>query len=318
MSETAFPPASAAAHDLCVVMNAGSGKRRADDAAKELETLLAEHAGRVSVRLVRKGGDLTGTTDEAVAEGFRTIVAAGGDGTINAVASRIVGKGPRLGVIPLGTFNYVARALGLPESVEGAVKVILAGHDRPLPVGEVNGRVFLNNASLGVYPAILQERERIYKRYGRSRLAAHWSVLLTLADFRKPLKLRLTVDGRAVERRTPLVFVANNGFQLDQFGLEGGDCLESGRFAVFLAPDIGRLAMIRLALGLAAGRLSAGEDFELQCGSEIMVDTRRGRRIVARDGERERMTGPFTFRRRMDALRVLAPRPDPSEGEPVP
>lgn len=293
--------------DLCVILNAGSGKGKGDALADELRGLFAQYLGRFELRVVRRGSAIGGEAGRAVREGFRTVVAAGGDGTINAVAAHLVGTDRRLGILPLGTFNYVARSLGIPEGLDDAVRVLAEGRERTMDVGDVNGRIFLNNASLGAYAAILERRERVYRRWGRSRAAVNLSVLLALASFDAPMSVQLSVDGEVRRHRTPLIFVANNAYQLEQFGLAGGDCIASRRFALYVAPDRGRIGLLRLAVGLALRRLQPERDFELFCADEILVETRRRRRRVARDGERERLAGPFRFRLLRDALTVLGP-----------
>lgn len=293
--------------DICVIMNAGSGKQPAGARAAELRGSFARFPRQFELRIVRRGAEIGGEAERAVREGFRTIVAAGGDGTISAVAACLIDTDRRLGILPLGTFNYVARSLGIPAAMEDAVRVVAEGRERTTDVGEVNGRVFLNNASLGAYAAILARREQVYRRWGRSRLAAHWSVVLTLAKLRTALSLRVSVEGEVRRYRTPLVFVANNAYQLQEFGLQGSDCIAAHRFALYVAPDCGRAALLRLAVGLALRRLRPERDFELLCGTDILVETRRRRRHVARDGERALLTGPFRFRLRRDALRVLVP-----------
>ena len=179
-------------------------------------------------RRTRGGREIGRETARALEEGIPTIVAAGGDGTICGIAAQLAGTGSRMGVLPLGTFNYFARSLGLPEELEEAVRVVAEGHLRAIPVGEVNGRVFLNNASLGAYAAILFRRERVYRRWGRSRLAAYWSVITTLLCFRVSLDATVTVDGAMRQFRTPLIFVAKNAHQLDHFELAGADCVRAG------------------------------------------------------------------------------------------
>lgn len=293
--------------DTCIIVNPGSGKRRGEALRNELEQAARSLPGQVVVRSVRRGAELVPTTGQAVREGFGTVVAAGGDGTINAVATQLVGTGCRLGVLPLGTFNYVARRFGIPLDLPGALRTAVTGQPRSIDVGEVNGRVFLNNASLGAYAAILGQREQTYRRWGRSRLAAHWSVLLGILRFREPLRLTLTVDGVVSQHRTPMVFVASNSYQLEQLKLAGADCIDKHQLALFLAPDTGRFALLRLAIGLPLAWLRPQRDFQLFCGQEILVQTQRHHRTIARDGERERLAGPFRFRMRRDALQVMVP-----------
>lgn len=299
--------AAAASAACCVILNAGSGAGETDARREALKAAFDRHPGRFELREVGRGAQIAAEAERALSEGFGVIAAAGGDGTIAAVASVLAGSGAIMGVVPLGTFNYFARTLELPLEIDGAVNVLASGTVRDCDVGEVNGRVFLNNASLGAYAAILEQREGIYRRWGRSRLAAYWSVLVTLARIRRPMTLKVSVDGEVLRFRTPIAFVANNAHQLERFDLAGGACIRSGRFALFIAPDCGRIDLIRYALRLATRSMEAERDFELLCGREIDVETWHGRRLVARDGERERMTGPFRFRRRPGALRVLVP-----------
>lgn len=293
--------------EMLVVLNARSGKLPLPRKLAELRAALAAHGLDAEIRPVRRGGRIAAAVAEGVRAGYGTIVVGGGDGTLCAAAGVLADTDRRMGVLPLGTFNYFARSLGIPLDIAGAVAVLAQGNERRLSLGEVNGRTFLNNASLGVYARILEQRERLYGRWGRSQVAAHLSVLLSLARARTPLSLRVTVDGETRRRRTPMVFVANNPYQLAEFGLAGAECLEGGRLAVYVAPDCGRLALLALAAGLALRRLRPARDFELLCGEEILVETRRARRHVVRDGERERLPGPYRFRLRRDALRVLAP-----------
>jgi diacylglycerol kinase family enzyme len=86
------------------------------------------------------------------------VVAGGGDGTVNAVAGVLAGTEKPLGVLPLGTLNHFAKDLGIPHEVERAVQLLGTGAPRRVDVAEVNGRVFVNNSSIGVYPLAVRER----------------------------------------------------------------------------------------------------------------------------------------------------------------
>jgi diacylglycerol kinase family enzyme len=305
--------AGAAGRDgrVCIVFNAGSGKKGGNGEAEQLRALAAAHPDEVELREVTQGRDIVSTCRQALENGFETIVAAGGDGTIGAVASCLADTGRRMGILPLGTFNYFARANNIPEDIGEAFALLHEGEAVPQHVGEVNGVLFLNNASLGIYPAILRERESIYRRWGRSRLAAYWSVVRTVAGFRRSSRLRVTVDGVEHRRRTPLVFVAFSEFQLDTFGLEGAEHVRRGELAVLVAPDCGRLGLLVFAVRLLARGMRRGTDFELFHGTDIGIepsDPRRQERLIARDGEKEIMSAPFRFRVRRDALRVIVPK----------
>ncbi|SDE64529.1 diacylglycerol/lipid kinase family protein [Limimaricola pyoseonensis] len=257
-----------------------------------------------------KGRDIIPTAERAVADGAGTVVAAGGDGTIMAVASALKGSGCQLGVLPLGTFNFFARGYGIPEDPEAAARVIAEGHSEPIDLGTVNGRIFLNNASIGVYPAILKERETVYRRWGRRRIAAHWSVLKTFWRFTRPLKVEIEANGERRAFRTPLVFVARSAFQLEHFGLQGADCVRQGGFSVFIAPDEGRFGLLSDAVRLAVKQMRLGEDFEMICADKLEIHVKRSRQLVACDGEKFPMEGPLHFEMHRDAFRLILPGRD--------
>lgn len=293
--------------DICVVMNAGSGK--GEDADRVRAAFEAQQVP-VHLELVEDGSRLASVAAEAVNRGFGTIVAAGGDGTICAVAAAMAGSGRRMGILPLGTFNYFARSLLLPQELEAAVAVICAGRTAPIRIATVNDEVFLNNASLGVYPAILETREEIYKRWGRSRALAYWSVLKVLARMGRPLRLRVRAGGEERVVRSPLVFVVNNAFQLEQMNLDGAERVAAGDLVVFIAPNTGRFGMFRNAVALALGYASVDQNYMMMSGPHVEIDLPQGHRRVwhvARDGERERMVPPFDLRAIEGALEVTVP-----------
>ena len=290
---------------ILVVMNPGSGKKKSGERAVQLVEEIARDE-RLDLREV-EGGRIGDAVRQAMEQGYRTFAGAGGDGTICAVASALMGSGCRMGVIPLGTFNYFARGHGIPEDVGEAVRVLREGRTVPLDIGEVNGVAFLNNASLGAYSLILESRERIYARWGRSRLAAYWSVLVALSRFRTRLSVTLTVDGERHRMKTPMIFVANNEYQLELFNLEGAELIREGKLVAMIAPDVGRLGLIGFAIRLALGTSRSGRDYRLLAGRDMLVETKRRRAVVARDGERQRMAAPFRFRLRPAALELIVP-----------
>jgi len=308
-SDPAVSAARPATADFCVVVNAASGRRKEPSFEGTLSAALGRHPGQFAISSAEGGAELDAAIRRAVDGGHPVLVAAGGDGTITAVAEAAAAHGRALGIIPMGTFNFVARGLGIPETPDAAVDLLMERRERTVSVAEVNGRLFLNNASIGLYPAILKEREGIYRRWGRSRLAAYWSVVKTVFGAFRPLHLRVSVDGAVIRARTPLLFVARSAFQLEHYGLEGAEALRDDRFALFLAPDASSVRLLALALRLASGGLRAGRDIELVTGDEILVESTRRRLLVARDGERTHMSPPLRFRIHRDALRIIAPGP---------
>ena len=303
--------------DICILLNAGSGQRDAKSKPENILAAFTALGATCTLKRMEKGALIEAETREALAQGFKTIVAAGGDGTICAIASVLKGSEVVMGILPLGTFNYFARSLGLPMEMEAAAKVIVAAQTRPLRIARINDSIFLNNASLGAYPAILETREGIYKRWGRTRIAAYWAVIKTLATVRPPLRLRLTVDGQTRLVRSPLVFVVNNAYQLTQLHVVGADHIEDGKLVVFIAPDAGRIEMIRMAVVIALGRGLPERKFEVLSGADILIEN-IGRPVghhltIARDGERERMAGPYRLQVVENALHLLVPAATPDK-----
>ncbi|MDO5631673.1 MAG: diacylglycerol kinase family protein [Paracoccus sp. (in: a-proteobacteria)] len=287
----------------CVILNAGSGKQSGDEISTLLERELAPRVAEFALIRTARGDDLPRLARQAVSDGFTLIVAAGGDGTQAAIAGELSGRDVVMGVIPGGTFNYFARDLGVGETPEQALETLLSGRASRIHVGEINGQIFLNNVSFGAYPDILKRREDIYRRWGRSRIAAYWSVIVSLRNLRRPM--RLTVGGRVFT--TALAFVANNRLQMEQFDLDGGDQIQAGKFALMIARASRPWPLIGAALRLAFGQSARGSDFDLIVTDQMTIETRPARQLVAHDGEKSRMTGPFRLSVHRDALTVLLP-----------
>ncbi|TJZ94046.1 diacylglycerol kinase [Paracoccus gahaiensis] len=293
---------------VCVVMNRGSGKKKHQELRQMLEERLAPACGSYILRESRKGRDLPALARQVAGEDFDLVIAAGGDGTQSAVADALTGSETIMGVLPGGTFNYFARDLGVGEIVEDALDTILDARVEAVDVGNVNGLIFLNNLSFGAYPQILKTREGIYKRWGRSRLAAYWSVLVALRRLRNPMQLVARVEGESRRYTSALVFVARSAYQLDSFGLEGAAEIRRGEFAVLIAKAKRPLPLMRSALRMAVGRSAKDDDFDLILTDELQIETPKRRQLVAHDGEKTTLDSPFRLQVRHEGLRVLLPR----------
>jgi diacylglycerol kinase family enzyme len=290
-----------------IILNVRSGRQHKTKMARELRSLIQRTGADCDLVLARGGKRVVEAAQRLARSSYHTIIAAGGDGTINAVASELVGTGKRLGVLPLGTFNYFARELGLPMDLEEALRVCLEPHTTSITVGDVNGRMFLNNASIGLYPIILSVREHTYRTLGRSRLAAYWSVVRAMARPRINMRLTITTNGDVRWFDTPMVFVARNAHQLAEFQVPGIGSVDNEGFSVFVLPRTGKLGLLRLAWRALTRRLEASIDFELICTDTLRIDSARILRQIAFDGERARMLTPLHFKTRRQALQVAVP-----------
>ncbi|MDP3195709.1 diacylglycerol kinase family protein [Tabrizicola sp.] len=298
--------------DICVLSNPRSGTALRNPGA--VERAMQVFGPRAELRAF--SGDPADEAMRALRDGFRIIVAAGGDGTVAGVAHALAGTDTALGVLPMGTFNYFARGLGLPEDAEAAAKAILDGSAHDIAVGTLNGRVFLNNVSIGLYPAILEEREATYARYGRYRILAHIASLRTILRFQRPYRMDILQDATRHRIRTPMLFVARSAYQLDQFGLEGAQAISDDRFVLFLAHQQTRLGFLRLAWRLVRRKVDHGRDVLVSTPRRIAVSVRGRRRIsVALDGEKLKMEMPLRIRIADHQLQVIVPPAHPATGK---
>ena len=271
-----------------------------------LRGLCAEY-GDVNIQLARRPQDIYARARAAVESGHELVIAGGGDGTISGIASVLAGTGCKLGVLPLGTFNYFARRLAIPPDIERAICVCFEGEVRTIPLGDVNGRTFLNNASIGLYPTMLKTREKAYRRIGRNQLSAYVSGLYSLARANDYHCVTMSVGNERNTFRTPLIFAAANAVQVDSFGVPGSGCPQSGKLAFYILPPVGRAALVRLGWRMVMRQLDPGKDFSLVCAERAEVTTRREYLKVAYDGEIEVLRSPLSFCLRPNALNVMCP-----------
>ncbi|HKY90755.1 MAG TPA: diacylglycerol kinase family protein [Nevskiaceae bacterium] len=299
---------------LYVVLNAGAGSEDADEREATLARVFGAAGRRHHCFAIGPSERVADVAEHAVraaqARGG-VVVAAGGDGTISAVAHAVLGSGCPFGVLPQGTFNYFAREHGIPQDTQGAAEALLHASVEPVQAGLVNDRTFLVNASLGLYPKLLEDRETWKAQLGRNRAVAMLAALRTLLRERR--QLQLTIESRHGARtlRTPTLFVGNNRLQLDRVGLSEADALERGRLAAIVLRPISNVAMFGLALRGALGQLGDADHVSSFDFRRIAVHVRGLSRVkVAMDGEVEWMTTPLTFAVAPEPLWLLMPPPD--------
>lgn len=291
---------------VAVVMNARSGARNPARLRAAVQRALTAARVDADVALATTGAELATLARRAAAGPAPIVVAAGGDGTMTAVAAEVLAADKTLGVLPLGTFNYFARRVRVPPDLHVASEIIAAGHAASVNVADVNGAMFLNSSSVGVYPVVLSRRRQLYSRWGRSRVMAYLSGALALLDHLPLVDVHLTTDRDELRCRTPLIFVANNAQQVAAFHLPGVACI-TDRFAVYVARHLDGVRMYWAAARFAAGARPGPDDVHLLCAREATVETSSPRLRVAVDGEVRVLATPLQYRLRTEALRVLTP-----------
>lgn len=294
---------------VVVVVNPASG---ADQPLKNnLTAYFRSHQIEPLVLTASSGEELEQHVRRATEEHARAVVVVGGDGTINTFAHVLAGSDVPLGIIPAGTFNYVARNFGIPEEPEQAVSLIAEARAVPIDAPNVNGYVFLNNASLGLYASAIHQRERQQARFGRHRWVAFAAALYAVMRPGRLLDIEVASDGQTRHFRTHILFVGNNARQLEDYNLKGADCLARGQLVFIIAKPHTRRGLLWLALRLLVGATTQANELESFCAAQVTIRARRRRSLrVVLDGELVRLALPLHFSIQRSALRMIVPQRD--------
>jgi diacylglycerol kinase family enzyme len=237
------------------------------------------------------------------------VVVGGGDGTVSTVAGVLAGTGIPLGVLPLGTLNHFAKDLGIPLDLDAAVAVICAALTHRVDVAEVNGRVFINNSSIGIYPFMVLDRERRRRLHRLSKWSAMALAALKTLRYFPVRRLSVRVAQWTEPCRSPLVFVGNNKYLLTPPALGRRERLDQGVLSLYVAKPQSRLGLIRLALRSLLGLLGDDRDMRTFTAPAADILTRKRRLLVATDGEVTKLRPPLHYVIRPHALRVFVPAP---------
>lgn len=235
------------------------------------------------------------------------VVAAGGDGTLNAVASQMLHQKIPMGILPLGTFNYVARVLNIPLDILEAAEVIATGTPRASHVACINDQIYLNNASLGLYPLFIKKREDYNRKFGRFTLNAYTSGLDVLIRDRKELKLEVEVDGQKYPVKTPLIFFGNNQLQLKEMKLKIAKCAEVGEIAGVVIAKGDKLTLFKTLVQTIRGQLDQASDVYSFGAQSVIVYSKKPKLTVAVDGEIVSMSTPLKLHVEKNALNIMVP-----------
>ncbi|HYP05578.1 MAG TPA: diacylglycerol kinase family protein [Bryobacteraceae bacterium] len=285
-----------------VFVNASSGFDAKEDAPERLRNLFADAGIDADIEYVRAGVNLAEKSREAVASGADFVVAGGGDGTLSATASALAGSDACFGVLPVGTLNHFARDLNLPLDLQAAAEIVVNGDTTSVDVAEVNGKIFLNNSIIGLYP--------IY-RFLKAKYRRLALLMGALAVFRRlpSLNVVLHVDGEAIQRRTSYILVGNNEHGMDGYNLGFRESLTEGKLWIYVMKERGRWGLLALLLRLVTGRFHGPDDFEIFPAQEVRIEANRGKKIgVALDGEIAVMETPLHYRILPRALKVRVPK----------
>jgi diacylglycerol kinase family enzyme len=294
-----------------VILNAGAGSITGSAVSATVSRV------REALEAARLAAEVLAIRPEGLLEAARAaaesdadvVVFGGGDGTLSAGASALLDSGKPLGILPLGSLNHFARDVGIPLDLDQAVRTIESGHVTEVDVGEVNGRLFLNNSSIGLYPSAVAQREELRHRHGGGKWPAMFSACVDVVRRFPLLDVILQSGEGTVALTTPFVFVGNNRYEMSLLSLGRRTSLQGGELCVYLTRDAGRVGLLRLFFRALLGRLEQDRDFHSVVLPGVEIRTRRPFLSVSLDGEVARMASPIRYVIRPRALRVLVPAP---------
>lgn len=297
-----------------IVSNAGSGSKDARQGRQEIEEILSAAGRSHEFILIEDPKELAAVAKravEAAAKSGGAVVVAGGDGTINSVMQAVLPTRRPFGIVPQGTFNYSGRAHGIPLETPAAVKSLLTAGLKRVQVGLVNERAFLVNASVGIYPELLQDREAYKRQYGRHRSVAMWAGLMTLLREHRQLVVEIETDLAQELVKTPSIFVGNNALQLEQVGLDEAEDVKRQRLAVVIVRPVDTAKLVWLGVRGMLGRLGEDDnirDFPVRSMTvrPLGAVSRRGIKVAV-DGEIIWCQPPLTFKVAPQPLMLMAP-----------
>ena len=300
---------------IAIIINnaAGSARGEAYNAIlRAIETGLERHG--IDAEIIATAGDAIAeaalkSREKAERGELDAVVVGGGDGTIRSVANILAGSTVPLGILPMGTLNHFARDLGLPLNLDMAIDIVAHKQLRIVDLGSVNGAIFVNNSSVGVYPYMVADRDRRRGAFGLGKWPA--MALASLRALKRfPFRrLTMTTEGSARPYRTPMLFVGNNEYDLRLFSLGRRQQLDLGRLHVYVVRSQSRWAFAMLMLRALLGFGKTAQELDQLETLEFEVRSRTSRLPVALDGEVQVMQTPLRYRIMPGALKVLAPPP---------
>jgi YegS/Rv2252/BmrU family lipid kinase len=295
------------ANSAKVIINAHSGSSDKEVVRRRVTEIFALSGVNADISIAQDGAEVAELARKAARDDWEVIVAGGGDGTVSTVASAVVRSEKILGILPLGTLNHFARDLRIPFDLDAAARTLISGNPVNVDVGEVNGHIFVNNSSLGLYPIMVREREK------RQRLGFHkwpafiWAAITALRRY-PFLEVRLRADEKDFHLTTPFVFIGNNEYVMERFNIGVRERLDSALLSVYITDRTTRLGLVKLALRALVGRLRNDKDFLALSTDEVHIKTRHRHLQVAFDGEVKVLKPPLYYRVRPRTMRVIVPK----------
>lgn len=293
---------------ILAVINKGAGSVSEDNIEaeeKRLQEAFAKNKLDADVKIL-PAKRIEDEVKRGVKEGYDVIAAGGGDGTISNAAELICETDTVLAVLPAGTLNHFAKDLNIPLTMEEAVKAIAEGKPGKVDTADVNGRIFINNSSVGFYPKTVKEREKqSFPQFAKwlSTLIASVKVFIKFPI----MSVRMVIKGKEVNIRTPLVFIGNNEYDMQLFNLGARKTLKEGKLYLYYLKCETRICLFKLAFHALTNRLHQAEEFTCHALDELWIDTPKKNIHVALDGEVFTLESPLHYKIKPRSLNVILP-----------
>jgi len=290
-----------------VVLNEGSGVLPPQEKKERLDKIKSLLNDRVKPEnfAVTSGKNIVDEIERILNNGVEILIAGGGDGTISAAASLLAGTDTPLLVLALGTKNNFAGDLGVPDDPEAAIALLDNPNIQSIDLGSVNGRHFINNATMGVYPDLVRHREVRTDKHGWSKWSA--KVVAAFAVMNKIPYKRLTVDynGASQKLLTPFLFVGNNEYSESKESGYTRLSLNKGRIWLCLTASPRVWSLFSTAIQISTGGVKNAETLETVLLDELTVTPRRKKVRIAIDGENVLLSSPLHFKTDRNSLNVF-------------
>ena len=315
------PATGASTKRFAIVLNAGAGSALGDDPAasanKLAEALRTLSGARVEAEAA-SGADIVEAIERAAAGPAEIVIVAGGDGTVAAAAPILRKHGKVLGVIPLGTYNLLARDLEIPLDTEGAIAAAAAGVVREIDVATVNGRMFLCQSGFGFFTRLAYARQKLRQKSWFGRWVQPARAFFDAVRHLRKVDVIVRADDAKLRFRSVALLVTINSYHRNPAELLKRDRLDGGRFALYSIRYRTAAGLLRFGLKLLLRTWHRDEHLEIVSSRRLVVSSRRpgrpyrSRRLpLTADGELLSLETPIQYRLLSPGLKILAPAPVP-------
>jgi diacylglycerol kinase family enzyme len=251
--------------------------------------------------------ELVPAIERALAEGCQALIVGGGDGTVRTAATKLLGTDVPLGILPLGTLNRLARDLKIPLEVHAAAATLANGRVAEIDVGDVNGRIFLNNSILGLTVIYSQYRQSVRGRPLLERMRGYATAFKDILKSRRRMDVDIDHGQTRMRLRVLSMAVSNNRYVEKASLMLQKQALNDGVLAAYISQHPSGWGLARAIVRAMLGRFRTDPNVVHLEAHEIDVSARRSRLRIANDGELEIVEMPLRYTIRPSALKVLVP-----------